>query len=137
MVQMVSVSTGRVRWLRRIISVPMAQQMAANSIQATPIGRPVRRVNSPAVSRPMVTATQNAARATRRVRASPRKTTLMSTVQIGMVNPRMAARPEASSRTPRTDAVCQPSILGAPMASTAGHSARRGTMRRPRARYQA
>ncbi|OQB98464.1 MAG: hypothetical protein BWX79_03304 [Alphaproteobacteria bacterium ADurb.Bin100] len=130
----VSASTGRVCRVRRIISVPMAQLTAAPPIQSTPTGRPASARNSSDTSSPIANATALAANATRPVSRSPSRPTPISTVQIGMVNPRIAARPEASAFTPKIDITCQPSMLGSPSSATARHSAPCGAMRMPRAR---
>ena len=48
---------------------------------------------------------------------------------MGMVKPRIAARPEANSCTPKIDSVCQPSTLGSPSQAICAHSRPTGIMR--------
>ena len=130
-IQTVTTSGESVRWARRNISVPSAHEAAAPSIQATPAGRPLSRCNSCHSSRPMARLTQTTASRTRGVMRSPKKAAPISTVKMGMVKPRMAARPEASSCTPKMDSVCQPSTLGRPSQAMVSHSLPEGRMRSP------
>ena len=50
---------------------------------------------------------------------------------MGMVKPKIAARPEANSCNPMMDMVCQPNTLGRPKAAITAHSRPLGHMRRP------
>ena len=113
------------------MSVPSAHETAAPSIQAMPAGRPVRLQSSCHSSSAMATLTLITASRTRGVMRSPKKAAPSSTVKMGMVKPRMAARPEASSCTPKMDSVCQPSTLGRPSQAMVFHSRPTGHMRSP------
>ena len=79
---------------------------------------------------------QATARAARRVSGWPNHSAPSTTVQMGIVKLRMAARPEASSCTPRMENRCQPRMLGAARSSTGHQLARGGFIATPLALHQ-
>jgi hypothetical protein len=77
--------------------VPSAKDSAASCIHTTPRGFPASAKSSAPSSSSTPAAAQVAATAIRGVNRAPKKTTASRTVQIGIVKPRIAARPEASA----------------------------------------
>ena len=132
----VMVSVGSFSVVRRIRMVPNAHDTAASCIHSTPKGRPASMVNSCATSRATALPAQAMPTSARRVKGWPKKAAARSTVQMGIVKPSVAARPEASSFTPRIENRCQPKMLGKASSSTAPQAMRGSFMLTPRLLYQ-
>ena len=105
--------------------------MAPSSIHNTPMGLPCKAFNSSLINKPMPAKAATTAAALRQLKANPMNTAPNTTVQTGMVNPSVEARPEGKACTPKMAKVCHSSILGTPNTAMSRHSRPWGHMRTP------